>query len=66
MKKIIALLIMCTIGLTAFAQEVVTKKEDKVKRTSTFGQKVHNTFHKHKHYNGYKVKHIKKVEKVNS
>jgi hypothetical protein len=27
-----------------------------VKKTSTFGQKVHNTFHKHKKYNGYKVK----------
>ena len=67
MKKIIAVLIMfCTIGLTAFAQEVVTKKEDKVKRTSTLGQKIHNTFHKHKHYNGYKTKHIKKVEKVNN
>jgi hypothetical protein len=67
MKKIIAVFIMlCTVGSMALAQEVVTKKEDKVKRTSTFGQKVHNTFHKHKHYNGYKVKHIKKVEKVNN
>jgi len=56
---------LCTISLSTFAQEVVTKKEDKVKRTSTFGQKIHNTFHKHKHYNGYKTKHIKKVEKVN-
>ncbi len=65
MKKIIAVLIMiCTIGFTAFAQEVVTKKEDKVKRTTTLGQKVHNTFHKHKHYSGYKTKHKKKVEKV--
>ena len=63
-KKIAALLIMiCTIGLTTFAQ-TVTKKEDKVKRTSTLGQKVHNTFHKHKHYSGYKTKHIRKVEKV--
>ena len=62
MKKIIALLLMvCTIGVTAFAQTVV-KREDKVKRTSTFGQIIHNTFHKHKHYNGYKTKHIKKVE----
>jgi hypothetical protein len=64
MKKIIALLMMiCTIGVTAFAQTVV-KRENKVKRTSTIGQKVHNTFSKHKHYNGYKTKHIKKVEKV--
>ena len=64
MRKLAVLLMMiCTISLTAFAQ-TVTKKEDKVKRTSTLGQKVHNTFHKHKHYSGYKTKHIKKVEKV--
>jgi hypothetical protein len=63
MKKIIVLLLLCAFGATAYAQTVV-KKEDKVKRTSTLRQKVHNTFHKHKHYNGYKVKHIKKVEKA--
>ena len=64
MRKLAVLLMMiCTISLTASAQ-TVTKKEDKVKRTSTLGQKVHNTFHKHKHYSGYKTKHIKKVEKV--
>ena len=57
------LMMICTISLTAFAQTVI-KKEDKVKRTSTLGQKVHNTFHKHKHYSGYKTKHIKKVEEV--
>ena len=56
-------MMICTLGLTTFAQTVV-KKEDKVKRTSTFGQKVHNTFHKHKHYSGYKTKHKKEVEKV--
>ena len=33
------------------------KDQDKVKKTSTLGQKVHNTFSKHKRYNGYKVKH---------
>jgi hypothetical protein len=66
MKKIVFLMMMVfTISLTAFAQEKVVKKEDKVKRTSTFSQKVHNTFSRHKHYNGYKTKHIKKVEKVN-
>jgi len=65
MKKITVLLMMiCTFGITAFAQ-TVTKKVDKVKRTSTLPQKVHNTFSKHKHYNGYKTKHVKKVEKVN-
>ena len=64
MKKIIALLMMiCTIGLTAFAQQTVTKdkKVDKVKRTSNLGEKAHNTFSKHKRYNGYKVKHKKEV-----
>jgi len=64
MKKIILLMLLCAVGGSSFAQTVV-KKEDKVKRTSTLGQKVHNTFHKHKHYSGYKVKHVKKVEKVN-
>ena len=57
-------MMICTLGVTAFAQ-TVTKKVDKVKRTSTLPQKVHNTFSKHKHYNGYKTKHVKKVEKVN-
>jgi hypothetical protein len=59
MKKVIAVLLMiCTFGLTAFAQEVKKDKDqDKVKKTSTLGQKVHNTFSKHKRYNGYKVKH---------
>ncbi len=58
MKKLIALLLMCTIGLTAFAQETVKKDKDKVKvkKTATVGERVHNTFSKHKRYNGYKVK----------
>ena len=64
MKKLILILTMiCTVGLTAFAQEVV-KKVDKEKRTTTVPQKVHNVFSKHKHYNGYKTKHVRKVEKV--
>ena len=62
MKKLIVLMLLCALGATSFAKTVV-KKEDKVKRTTTLGQKVHNTFHKHKHYSGYKVKHVKKVEK---
>jgi hypothetical protein len=64
MKKVIVLLVMiCTIGLTAFAQETVKKdkSEDKVKRTSTLGEKAHNTFSKHKRYNGYKVKHKSRI-----
>jgi hypothetical protein len=65
MKKAILLAMMfCAIGLSAFAQTVV-KKEDKVKKTTTVPQKVHNMFSKHKHYNGTKTKHIRKVEKVN-
>lgn len=64
MKKLIALLLMvCTIGVTAFAQKVVEKK-DKVRRTSTLPQKAHNLFSKHKHYSGYKTKHKTKVEKM--
>jgi len=51
-------MMILAIGLTSlsFAQERVEKKTVKVKKTSTLGQKVHNTFHKHKKYNGYKVK----------
>ena len=60
MKKIIVFMLLCALGVSSFAQTVV-KKEDKVRRTSTFKQKVHNTFHKHKHYNGYKSKHVRKV-----
>jgi len=63
MKKLIALLLVCTIGVTAFAQ-TVTEKKDKVRHTSTLPQKAHNLFSKHKHYSGYKVKHKKKVEKM--
>lgn len=59
MKKLIAMLTLaCFVSLTTLAQ---TTEKVKVKHTSTLGQKVHNTFSKHKHYSGYKVK--KKVEK---
>ncbi|MGN6637681.1 MAG: hypothetical protein ACTHJ8_02140 [Mucilaginibacter sp.] len=62
MKKIIALMLACTFAAASFAQ-TVAKKETKVRRTSSLSEKVHNTFHKHKHYNGYKVKSVKKVDK---
>lgn len=65
MKKTITVLMMVlAISVTAFAKQVVVKKEDKVKKTTTIPQKIHNTFSKHKHYNGTKVKHVTKVEKV--
>jgi len=65
MKKKIALLIMVmAIGVTTFAQQVVVKKVDKEKKTTSIPQKIHNTFSKHKHYNGTKTKHVVKVEKV--
>jgi hypothetical protein len=58
MKKIIALLLLCSAFFSSFAQTVSNDKDhDKVKKTSNVGQKIHNTFSKHKHYNGYKVKH---------
>lgn len=41
------------IGIGVKAQD----EKDKVKKTSTIPQKVHNTFSKHKKYKGYKVKH---------
>ena len=65
MKKLIALLIICTVAATAFGQTVSKKKDkEKVERTSTVPQKAHNLFSRHKHYNGYKIKHKKKVEKI--
>lgn len=67
MKK---LLVLCAavfcFSLTTMAQD----KETKIKKTSTVGQKVHNTFSKHKKHNGYKVKKeangVKHKTKVNT
>ncbi len=64
MKKLFFFLMIAgTISVAATAQEKVEKKEVKIKKTSTPGQKVHNTFSKHKHYDGVKVKESKEVEK---
>ncbi len=55
-----------SIGLASNAQT----EQPKLKSTSTAGQKVHNTFSKHKHHNGYKVKSekhgVKHKKKVNT
>lgn len=66
MKKLMALMMVLAISLTTFAQKkaVVVKREDEVKHTSTVPQKMHNLFSKHKHYNGYKTKHTKRVKYV--
>ncbi len=62
MKKIIGIvLVVCALGMTASAQEVV--KKEKTRRTASLGQRVHNVFHKHKHYSGYKTKEKEKVER---
>ena len=54
MKKVLFMLMLSlSIGFIAKAQD----EKDKVKPTSTAGQKVHNTLSKHKHYKGYKAKH---------
>ena len=42
-----------TLNIVSYAQEA----KDKVKKTSTVPQKVHNTFSKNKHHKGYKSKH---------
>ena len=67
MKKLFLLIMLAmSFGLTTTAQD--SKK--KVKKTSTAGQKVHNTFSRHKHHNGYKVKTerngVKHKHKVNT
>ncbi len=68
MKKLILFsLFILTIGLTAKAQD--NDNKDKLKKTSTVPQKVHNTFSKHKKFSGYKTKHehhgVKRKHKVN-
>ncbi|SFS36671.1 hypothetical protein [Mucilaginibacter polytrichastri] len=65
MKKIIFLLMLTIcVASMSFAQQVVVKDETKTKRTSTLPQKIHNVFHKKKHYSGYKTKHVVKKAKV--
>ena len=52
MKKLFLLLILSfTLAISVNAQTEV-----KVKKTTTPAQKIHNTFSKHKHYKGYKIK----------
>ena len=54
MKKLLFFLMLTfSMGIVAHAQD----DKDKVKKTSTVPQKVHNTFSKHKKHKGYKVKH---------
>jgi hypothetical protein len=60
MKKLLFLLIFGSALSVAATAQAKAKEETKVKKTSTVGQKVHNTFSKHKKYKGHKVKH--KVE----
>jgi opacity protein-like surface antigen len=67
MKKLLLLVcLFISFSLASQAQDSQTK----VKKTSTAGQKVHNTFSKHKHHNGYKVKKekngVKHKTKVNT
>lgn len=59
-KLLIAIIMFLALGSVSFAQEKKKEVKEKVKKTSTIPQKVHNTFSKHKKYKGYKVKH--KVE----
>lgn len=66
MKKFLSVLALAVcISFSVHAQDTT-----KVKKTSSPTQKVHNTFSKHKHYNGYKVKKdssgVEKKTKVNT
>jgi choline-glycine betaine transporter len=67
MKKLFFLVILAmSISFTIKAQD----QKDKVKKTTTLGQKVHNTFSHHKKHKGYKTKHkhngLTRKHKVNS
>jgi hypothetical protein len=53
MKKLLLFITLAfTLGMAAHAQN-----KDKLKKTSTIPQKVHNTVSKHKKHKGYKTKH---------
>ena len=64
-KATLTLMMVLAIAVTSFSQEIV-KKTDKVKKTTTLPQKVHNVFSKHKKYKGTKTKHVVNVEKAKS
>lgn len=51
MKKLLLMMLLMSLGFFVNAQE-----KDKVKKTSSLTQKVHNTFSNHKKYKGYKTK----------
>jgi len=53
MKRI--LLLVITILIVVFGASAQGK--DKIKKSSSIPQKVHNTFSRHKKYKGYKIKH---------
>jgi hypothetical protein len=67
MKKLL-LFVALVMGISFASQ--AQDSQTKVKKTSSAGQKVHNTVSKHKHYNGYKTKHekngVKQKTKVNT
>jgi len=53
MKKLLFLVMLTfSIGIVTHAQD----NKDKVRKTSTVPQKVHNTFSKHKKHSGYRTK----------
>ena len=54
MKKLLLfVMLIFTFGFGINAQD----SKDKLKKTETIPQKVHNTFSKHKKHKGYKTKH---------
>ncbi len=58
MKKLV-----CLLSVTFFIATVSLAQDDKkdvTKKTTTVEDKVHNTFHKNKHYSGTKTKHLHK------
>jgi hypothetical protein len=65
-KLLLSLMIIASVSVVATAQDkkVVVKDEKTTKPTSSVPQKVHNTFSKHKEYNGKKTTHVKVVKKT--
>ena len=64
MKKFLLMIMLAGIIASGASAQTGTLNKEKVSKTSTLPQKVHNTFSKHKKYSGIKIK--RKIDKPTS
>lgn len=64
MKKFLLMIMLFGIIASGASAQKGTLNKEKVSKTSTLPQKVHNTFSKHKKYSGIKIK--RKIDKPTS